>query len=256
MMCDKDRIIAYVYEELDRAVRADLEAHLSTCAECREEVAGLRSVRRDLMSWAPPQPEFGFHIVRDRKPTWREWWTPAFGLAAAAVLLLAVAAAIANIDVSYGTDGLQVRTGRGRAVPVVSAPAAAPAPAQAVSSASTSERDAADMRTLLASLDRRLRQLEATPREAGMQQAALKSARKADAEILQRFQDLLAQSESKQRQELALRIAQVFRDVDAQRVADLNRIQQGFVRLDAMTTQEAAAHRDLTNYIVASARQK
>ena len=46
------------------------------------------------------------------------------------------------------------------------------------------------------------------------------------------------------------------RDVDAQRVADLNRIQKGFGRLDAMTTQEAVAHRDFANYIVASSRQK
>jgi hypothetical protein len=254
-MCDKERIVAYVYEELDRAERAQVEAHLKTCAECREEVAGLRSVRVDLASWAPPQPEFGFHIVRDRKPTWREWWTPAFGLAAAAVLVLAIASAIANVDVSYGTDGLHVRTGRGAvktdvatSVPQTTLPVATPAGA--------SDAKAAEMQTLLAALDRRVRQLESAPRASGMQQAALKSARQDDAEILRRVHDLLAQSESKQQQELALRIAQVIRDVDAQRVADLNRIQQGLGRLDAMTTQEAVAHRDLANYIVASSRQK
>src|SRR4051812_47151550 len=115
MMCDKERIVSYVYEELDRAGRAQVEAHLKTCAECRDEVAALRSVRVDLATWTPPQPEFGFHIVRDRKPTWRQWWTPAFGLAAAAVLLLAVASSIARLDVSYGSDGLHVRTGRAAA---------------------------------------------------------------------------------------------------------------------------------------------
>ncbi|NUR55376.1 MAG: hypothetical protein HOQ29_13090 [Acidobacteria bacterium] len=73
---------------------------------------------------------------------------------------------------------------------------------------------------------------------------------------LQQVLDLLAQSESKQRQELAFRIAQVFRDVDAQRIADLNRIQQGLLRIDAITTQEAASHRELANYIVASSRQQ
>jgi signal transduction histidine kinase len=258
-MCDKERIVAYVYEELDRAGRAQVEAHLKTCAECREEVAGLRSVRVDLASWAPPQPEFGFHIVRDRKPTWRAWWTPAFGLAAAAVLILAIASAIANVDISYGTEGLHVRTGRGRVATTAatSAPAPAVAPVAAPAESSTAKADKADeVRALLASLDARVRQLEAAPRASGLQQAALKSAREADAEILRRVQELLAQSESQQRQELALRIAQVIRDVDAQRIADLNRIQQGFGRLDAMTTQEAAAHRDLANYIVASARQK
>jgi hypothetical protein len=252
-MCDKERIVSYVYEELDRAGRAEMEAHLKTCAECREEVAALRSVRVDLATWTPPQPEFGFHIVRDRKPTWRAWWTPAFGLAAAAVLVLAVASAIANVDVTYGNDGLRVRTGRGRAEAAV-ATASAPVPTTTPVSAST--LSATEARAQYAALDSRLRQLESAPRSSGMQQAALKSARQSDAEILRRVHDLLAQSESKQQQELALRIAQVIRDVDAQRAADLNRIQQGIGRIDAMTTAEAAAHRDLANYIVASSRQQ
>ena len=37
---------------------------------------------------------------------------------------------------------------------------------------------------------------------------------------------------------------------------DLARIQQGLGRIDAITTAEAAAHRDLANYIFTSARQK
>lgn len=254
-MCENERLVSYIYDELNRAERAEVEAHLKTCAACREEVMGLRGVRGDLASWTPPQPEFGFHIVRDRKPTWRTWWTPAFGLAAAAVLILAIASAIANIDVSYGSDGLHVRTGRGRVVTTVATSASEQKP-NVATPAAASAAQADETQALLASLDRRLRQIESAPRTSGMQQAALKSARQADDEILRRVQDLLAQSESKQQQELALRIAQVIRDVDAQRVADLNRIQQGLGRLDAMTTQEAVAHRDLANYIVASSRQK
>jgi len=255
-MCDKERIVSYVYEELDRAERAQVEAHLKTCAECREEAAGLRSVRVDLATWAPPQPEFRFHIVRDRKPTWRQWWTPAFGLAAAAILILAIASAIANVDVSYGRDGLRVRTGRGAVDTVATTVKSDQGPALQKTTAPASPSQADEIRVLLTSLDRRVRQLESAPRASGTQQAALKVARQDEAEILRRVRDLLAQSESKQNQQLALRIAQVIRDVDAQRVADLNRIQQGLGRLDAMTTQEAVAHRDLANYIVASARQK
>jgi hypothetical protein len=256
-MCDKERIVSYVYEELDRATRAQMEAHLKTCADCREELAGLRSVRVDLGTWTPPQPEFGFHIVRDRKPTWREWWTPAFGLAAAAVFILAIASAIANVDVSYGN--LHLRTGRGQVTTDIASAKQVPAQAVPTAVGASALEDKArtdELQTLLASLDRRVRQLESAPRPSGMQQAALKSARQSDEEILRRVQDWLAQSESKQKQELALRIAQVIRDVEAQRVADLNRIQQGFGRLDAMTTQEAVAHRDLANYIAASSRQK
>jgi Putative zinc-finger len=254
-MCENERIVSYIYEELNRAERAEFEAHLKTCGACRDEVAGLRSVRSDLGSWTPPQPEFGFHIVRDRKPTWHTWWTPAFGLAAAAVLVLAIASAIANIDVSYGSDGLHVRTGRAP-VETVAAPRVPDQKPTVTADASAPAAKADDMKALLASLERRVRQLESAPRSSGMQQAALKSARQSDAEMLRRVHDLLAESESKQQQELALRIAQVIRDVDAQRAADLNRIQQGLGRIDAMTTYEAQAHRDLTNYIMASSRQK
>ncbi len=251
-MCDKERILSYVYEELDRTERAQMEAHLKTCAECRDEVAGLRSVRVDLATWTPSQPEFGFHIVRDRKPTWRQWWTPAFALAAAAVLVLAVASAIANVDVTYGNQGFSVRTGWGRATTTVQRAAEPPTGKPEPTSTPT----ASEVRELYAALDSRLRQLEAAPRQLPMQQAAFKSVRQSDDAILRRVHDLLAQSESKQQKELALRIAQVIRDVDAQRVADLNRIQQGLGRIDAMTTYEAQTHRDLTNYILASSRQQ
>ena len=44
----------------------------------------------------------------------RSRWKPALGLAAAAVLVLAVASAIANLEVKYDANGLVVRTGWAR----------------------------------------------------------------------------------------------------------------------------------------------
>jgi hypothetical protein len=82
------------------------------------------------------------------------------------------------------------------------------------------------------------------------------SARGSDADILRRMRELLAQSETKQQGELALRINQVLRDVDAQRVEDLKRIQQGLRGIEASVNAEAAGHREVTNYILTSARQK
>jgi len=251
-MCDKEQLVAYAYGELEGSEREHFEAHVTTCDECREELAGLRSVRVDLASWAPPQPEFGFHIVRERKPTWQSRWVPAFGLAAAAVLLLAVASAIANVDVSFGS--LHVRTG-GAPVPVAATavPAKVDTPTRVTT---TPDLSPEELRKMYGALDTRLKQLESAPRASLVQQAAAKSVRESDQAMWQQVRELLAQSESRQRQELAYRIAQVIRDVDAQRVADLNRIQQGLLRIDAITTQEAASHRELANYIVASSRQQ
>ena len=69
------------------------------------------------------------------------------------------------------------------------------------------------------------------------------SARASDADVLRRVRELLAQSETKQQGELALRINQVLRDVDAQRVEDLKRIQQGLRGIEA-TVNELKEERD------------
>src|SRR5215210_7627513 len=114
-MCDsKDLLIAFLYDELAPGERRAFESHLSSCAECRGELAGLRTTRGQIAQWAPPHPELAFSIVRGgaapAAPA-RFRISPAWGLAAAALLVMAVSAAIANVEVRYGNDGLTVRTG-------------------------------------------------------------------------------------------------------------------------------------------------
>src|SRR4051794_22896902 len=103
-MCDKELLVAYLYDDLGDADRGRFETHLRACAGCRQELNERRGVRADLSSWSPPQPDFGFRVVREPKvvemtprgAAWRAWWTPAAGLAAAAVLVLAAASALAH----------------------------------------------------------------------------------------------------------------------------------------------------------------
>jgi len=258
-MCeDKELLVAYLYDDLTDVARATFDAHLRGCADCRSELKALRAVRGDLAAWAPPEPDFGFRMmnVRGGPPvqSWRAWWTPAAGLAAAAVLVLAAAASLAHIEVHRGPDGITVRTGWASidsAVDPASGRIDSGRPAQDVRLSSTTDAG------FIAEIERRLNALEAaSSRDSGVRHASTLSARSSDAEIIRRVRDLLAQSEHKQQGELALRISQVIRDVDAQRVADLTRIQKGLSNIDATVTAEAAAHRDLTNYILTSAKQK
>lgn len=255
-MCDKELLVAYVYDDIIDMDRARIERHLRECAACRAEATALRSVRDDLASWEAPQPATGFKLVPERKPSWRAWWTPAAGLAAAAVLVLAAASAIANVEVSYGSNGFAVRTGWNRATPSV---AVTPAPMQAQPANLAVDRTTAVDAASLAAIERRLAALETSSHNsvAGVRQvAASADAHASDTAIMRRVNDLVAQSETRQQQELALRIAQLIRDVDAQRVADLMRIQQGQGRIEAMTTAEAAAHRDLASYLLTSSKQQ
>ena len=264
-MCDKERLVSYLYDDLGDGDRAAFEAHLRGCAECRDELTALRGVRADLISWSPPQPDFGFRVVREPKvvpmqpKSWRAWWTPAAGLAAAAVLVLAAASAIAHVEIHRGADGITVRTGWSASAASDQSGRVAETRADVrgqdrVQPVATASVDPA----LLAALDRRLTALEAASRgnNPGVRNAATLSARASDAELMRRVRELLAQSETKQQSELALRIAQVLRDVDAQRVADLSQIQVGLRGIRATMSEEAKDHRDWANYILTSSKQK
>jgi hypothetical protein len=74
-----------LYGEADVEARARLDAHLLVCAACREEMAGLRGLRRDLRAWRVPTTRPAFTPRGVVLPRW---------LAAAAVLLLGVTATL------------------------------------------------------------------------------------------------------------------------------------------------------------------
>jgi hypothetical protein len=187
-------------------------------------------------------------------PAWRAWFTPAAGFAAAAVLVLAAAAGLARVEVHNGPDGFTVRTGASTFAAAAAAdadPERRYGQAHDINLASSAGRFDA-----FAALEQRISALESASRASGSVRNAGLSARASDDEMLKVVRDLLAQSETRQKGELALRIAQVIRDVGAQRVADLNRVQQGIVRIDANVTEEANAHRELMNYILTNSKQK
>jgi hypothetical protein len=253
-MCDKELLVGYLYDELPPAERSRFEAHLFSCAACRDEVAGLRATRAHLASWAPPQPDFDFQIIRTgAAPSARRFrLSPAWGVAAAAALLLAVASAIANLEVKIGGDGLVVRTGWAHQ------PAGTvPAPdASSVSLRPTANDDA--LRAELRRVENRLIEMEkaAAAREASLdaRAAAGTGPRLSDAQLLRQVREIVAQSETRQQRELALRIAQVMRDSDLQRRTDLALIQQGLGRLEAYTGAEVAQQREMFNRIVRAAQ--
>lgn len=249
-MCDKELLVGYLYDELPPADRSKFEAHLFGCAECRDEVAGLRATRAHLASWAPPTPEVGFQIIRTGvapAPSRRFRMAPAWGLAAAAALVLAVASAIANLEVQIGREGLVVRTGwAAHAAPVATSTQANPA----VTPTAAGADDA--VRVELRRMADRLGELEAAAkaREAAPQVvAAARGPRLTDAELRQ-VRDIVAQSEARYERELALRMMQLVKDQDLQRRTDLVRIQQGLGRLEAYTGAEVAQQREMLNRFV------
>jgi hypothetical protein len=240
-MCDsKDLLISFLYDELTGAEKRAFQAHLASCAACRDEVAELSATQRHLALWAPPVPDLGFQIVARpaavpapapvAAPPARV--NPLWGLAAAAVLVLAAGAAIANIEVHYGADGLVMRTGWNRAETSV----AATAPVARVTPV--------DWKQQAQALEERVRQLEAaaasTTAVSGPANPSV-----ADAEVLRRVSEMLDQSESRQQRLMTTRITQLTRDIDARRKIDLALIDQGLMRLQSTSGAELRQSRDL-----------
>jgi anti-sigma factor RsiW len=257
-MCDsKELIVGYLYDDLTDTERRSFDAHVAVCAECRDELVGLRATRAHLSVWSPPVRDLGIRVVREEttasgrvlpmRPAWS--WMPAFGLAAAAVLVLAAATAIANLEVRYDTNGLVVRTGWARSsdVPQV---VAQPEKAGAVPVSAGDD---------LARLERRLSEIErsvAQSSTAPIQVAA--GPRMSDAEILRRVRDMLGETESRQQVAVSKQLLQVVQDFDRTRQSDLAAIQHGLGTYQGLTNAEIATQRDMLNqlYRVAARQEK
>jgi hypothetical protein len=253
-MCDdKGALVAYLYDEVTDDERRAMDAHLATCAACRDELASLGAVRGQLGEWAPPEQVLGFRIVQGGfARAARAWWrAPAWGLAAAAVLLLAVSAAIAHVEIRYDDQGFVVRTGWGAAAP---APVAAQAAAVPVSAAQAAPWQG-DLRALEARLQQELANASATSSAPAAVTAAAAPSAGDDAALLRQVRALIEASEARQQRELALRIAQVVRDVGQQRRADWTRIQAGFGRLEDLTGAGMAQQREVLNYLVRTSQK-
>jgi Putative zinc-finger len=206
-ICNKEWLVGYLYDELEAAERALFESHLLSCAECRDEVKGLRATRLHLTSWAPPEPDFGFRIVREPAPSRRAFWlSPAWGLAAAAVLMLAVAAAIAQVEVRYDKDGFAVRTGWARSTPTAGVIQAGPVPIGAP--------EVVDWKAQATALERRLAALEKAPAQPGPAVQQVSSAGLSDAQVLRRMKEMIDDSEIRQQSAAAARITTFSRAVD------------------------------------------
>lgn len=104
MQCDRVRqeLSAHLDSEMAPDLRAELEAHLSTCQACAEEARAMRAfgdlLRRGLSDWVdqgsvPPDLAARIEVqIRPQRKTWWKNWQSSVGLvtAAAAVLMLLV----------------------------------------------------------------------------------------------------------------------------------------------------------------------
>ncbi len=243
-----DLLIAYLYNEIALDERAGFDRHLTTCALCRAELDALRGVRSELKQWAAPEPSFRVTFAPTRPGAERQgrWASlqqiPTWAQVAAATLFLGLSAGMANLEVSYDTSGLSVRTGwRHPDQLPISPPAAV-----ALSGPSSPWR--AD----LTALEQRL-QGNLAARPAASRQVA---APQLDAETLRRVRALLEDSEQRQQRELGLRFAEMAREVEAQRQADLVKIDRTLGLISSRTGMEVMRTQQQVNSLAQRVSQR
>jgi len=237
--------MSYLYDDITPVERTTFDSHLAAFGRCRDELEELRGVRDELAEWRPPQPVFAFNgparLAGSRPPDANARAlralraVPAWAQVAAAILVLGVSAAIANLSVHYGSDGLTIRTGWSK-----SSAAQGGAPlAQGSTPASSPWRT--DLTAVEQQLRSEMRTIAAPvpPPTAGR-----------DDEIMRRVRELIAASERRQGRELALSVASVVRDVNASRAGDLARIEHTLGALQTSTGAELMKQRQqMVNYL-------
>ena len=159
--------------------------------------------------------------------------------------MLLVAAAVASVEIRFGDDGFVFRMGwAGRATESAAAPAAVETPVIAPIDDAMRPVSRAQLAALGDELRRELRagREAAGPATGSIPVVPASGTELAvrgqpgrtlpagvqwnDAEMFQRFQALVTQSEQRQRQELALWLTELTREYDMQRLADQRRVHQ------------------------------
>ena len=242
--------MSYLYEDGPVEERRAFEAHLRACERCAAEAASLRAVRGEMAAWTPPETVLDFRIVREPAPPARRWaWMsamPAWAQLAAASLVVGVAAGLSGLDIQYGQDGLAVRTGWSRPAETRPAGAASLAPAPGAD---------APWRAELAALQEQMRsefrQAGPAPAVAQVSAAGARGGKAmSDDEFLARVKQLIEASETRTQREMALRMAEVVRDMETQRRADMRRVADGIGVLEGRTGAAVAQQREMMNYLL------
>jgi anti-sigma factor RsiW len=236
---DNAALVSYLYGEGEPGERSAIEAHLDHCPACAAEVEALGSTRMLLAAWTPPESDLGFRIVSESRSNVlrpRQWWRqpmPAWAQAAAAALIFATGLSLGVISRNAEEE---------QPVTVAEAPAPVTA-AAALTPVDVSQDD-------LAALEQRLR-VEMSQ----LRTAAAPASSASDGQLLAQVRTLIDESEQRQRRELALRTAEVVRDVDAQRQFDFARVQRALGQFEGQAGAEfQRQRRDLNNLIRVSQR--
>lgn len=211
-MCDdRETLIAYLYDEATAAERRQVDAHLATCADCREELRSLRGVRQDLLAWDVPAHESVWKPFAAPQPV--VWWrqVPAWGLAAAATLVFGV-----------GLAGGYV----------------AAAPIKAAAAAQLAQTQQAPNADAVRALEQRLASVEQAAARQTASAAPVSLTREAPAGLTRaEVENLLRDTEGRINERTARKLVSILLDMEKARARDMAAVTQQISGVQATTNE-------------------
>jgi anti-sigma factor RsiW len=252
----EERLLEYLYGEIAPDERRAFDRHLTACAVCRTDLAALDGVRQQLTQWAPPEPSFriapaapapaGKVVFASHRFFGNLQTLPAWARTAAALLLFAAGLGLANLEISYTPKGLSVRTGWRHVDPSTASASLARTPVPP----GTPVPWQADLAALKAEMQRAMAERPAVTA------AAAPASDTSDEMVLRRVRALLQESEQRQQRELALRVAEISRDVQTQRQADLVKIERNLGLIQSRTGMEVMRTQQQVNSLAQRVSQR
>lgn len=222
----RDDLLDVLYGEADAETRRRLQTHESECAACRDELAAMQRLRRDLAEWRVSSEASGRPAPR---PLWARLHLPR-GVAAAAVLLLAAGGAVglSGVEVQFEKGPVKVRLGRS-GNGQEDEPRRLPAPAE--------ERDRRGTIPVAA-----VAETEPSPGT--------------DELFLRRIEGLIRESEARQASALRTGLLELSERTEAQRRYDMARVSAGLSYLDGKTGQQVARTTELMGYVLQASQKR
>lgn len=221
----RDEMLEVLYAEAAPETVRRVDEHLAICATCRDEMAGLRRVRRELPAWKLPEMPRGARPARSRSGA-------ILPLAAAAGFVLALGAgfALSGSEVRFEEGRFAFRLGRGSEA----------TRAELAKAEERHRREMDDLRAQLASAVR----------------PSSKDAGASDPMVVEQFQALLRESEERQARRLETSLRDLSARTETQRRYDLARVSAGLSYLDGKTGQHVARTTELMGYVLQAAEKK
>lgn len=192
----KEKLVGYIYEELDSEERAVLETHLAKCKDCQKELQQLAKTTNILRAWPDEEPNLNFVFVQESTSLWKAllpdwlsglgWRRISLGLTVSFAAILVILA-LSNLEARYQPGNFSLKL-------------------------SLLPRPSAESTAIPDPLDRPV-----TQREFGEWQQ----------QSMQLIQEIIQAAEARQRHELELALAQFAKDMDLQRRQDLQLVGKG-----------------------------